>query len=267
MTMLTRCPHCDTVFRVTPQQLQQKHGKVRCGLCTGVFDGFGSLAAEPEAARPPSGPERRAPSQAAAEEQRASSPPLPAGTPAAAAAPSSPPVDPFELQHPLDRPRRRPIRAWAAASVPLVLLLLGQAAYAYRAELAAHYPGLKPALLAACEAAGCSVPLLHRPRLISIEASDLQIPDPMRPSVIQLTATLRSHAPHDVAYPALDLVLTDAQEHTLARRIFSPREYLGKMHDPAAGIAPRAEITVRLDLDTGDLDPSGFRLDLLAASS
>ena len=88
-----------------------------------------------------------------------------------------------------------------------------------------------------------------------------------RPGVIQLTATLRSHAQYDVAYPALDLVLTNAQEHTLARRIFAPREYLTKARDPALGIPPNAEVTLQLDLDTGDLGASGFRLDLLPAPS
>jgi len=83
--------------------------------------------------------------------------------------------------------------------------------------------------------------------------------------VIQLTATLRSHAAFDVAYPALDLVLTNAQEHTLARRIFAPAEYLDKGKDPRTGIPPNAEVTLQLDLDTGDLGAAGFRLDLLPA--
>jgi hypothetical protein len=33
----------------------------------------------------------------------------------------------------------------------------------------------------------------------------------------------------------------------------------------AAGIAASAEVTIRLVLDTGDLNPAGFRLDLLPA--
>ena len=149
----------------------------------------------------------------------------------------------------------------------LALVLVAQAAYVYRVELAANYPGLKPALTRACDALHCTVPLPQQPRLISIEASDLQVPDATRPGVIQLTATLRSHAQYDVAYPALDLVLTNAQEHTLARRIFAPREYLNPSRDPALGIPPNAEVTLQLDLDTGDLGASGFRLDLLRAAS
>jgi predicted Zn finger-like uncharacterized protein len=51
--MYTRCTHCDTVFRVTPQQLQASSGKVRCGRCHEVFDAFASLSAQPPAAAVP----------------------------------------------------------------------------------------------------------------------------------------------------------------------------------------------------------------------
>ena len=61
------------------------------------------------------------------------------------------------------------------------------------------------------------------------------------------------------------MVLTNTKEHTVARRIFLPAEYLGAGKDPRAGIPPNGEITVRLDLDTGDLGAAGFRLDLLPA--
>jgi predicted Zn finger-like uncharacterized protein len=51
--MYTRCTHCDTVFRVTPQQLQVSSGKVRCGRCHEVFDAFSSLSAQLPAAAAP----------------------------------------------------------------------------------------------------------------------------------------------------------------------------------------------------------------------
>jgi hypothetical protein len=102
---------------------------------------------------------------------------------------------------------------------------------------------------------------------LRIEASDVHMIDPSRPSLIQVTATLRSYAKHDLAYPALDIVLTNASEHALARRVFLPDEYIGAGRNPKAGIAPNAEVTVALDLETGDLNAAGFRLDLLAAPS
>jgi hypothetical protein len=100
---------------------------------------------------------------------------------------------------------------------------------------------------------------------VKIEASDVHMIDTSRPGLIQLTATLRSYASYDLAYPALDLVLTNANEHALARRIFVPDEYLDQTRDPKNGISPNAEITVALDLDTSDLNAAGFRLDLLPA--
>jgi len=156
-------------------------------------------------------------------------------------------------------------RLWAVGAALLVFALAGQAAYFYRAELAVQYPGLKPYLVKLCDALQCKVLPPQRPRQIAIEASDLQATDPARPGLIQLTATLRNHAGHDLGYPALDLALTNTKEHTLARRVFLPKDYLERGKDVASGMPANAEITIRLDLDTGDLSPAGFRLDLLPA--
>jgi predicted Zn finger-like uncharacterized protein len=161
--------------------------------------------------------------------------------------------------------RRGGSRVWTAGSMLLALALAGQATYFYRGELAANYRSLKPVMAQMCEWLACDVPLPQRPRLINIEASDLQSADRTRPGVIQLTATLRNHADYDLAYPALDLVLTNTREHTLARRIFLPHEYLDKSRDLNAGFPAKGELTIRLDLDTGELGAAGFRLDLLPA--
>jgi hypothetical protein len=162
---------------------------------------------------------------------------------------------------------RRPTSAqlWSAGAFGLATLLALQLVFAYRSELAARYPPIKSVFTALCDRAGCSVTLPQRPDLVRIEASDVHMIDANRPQLIQLTATLRNHASYDLAYPALDLVLTNANEHALARRIFTPDEYLDQSRDPQAGIPANAEITVALDLDTGNLNASGFRLDLLAA--
>ena len=44
--MKTRCPDCQTIFRVTPEQLKARAGKVRCGHCQGVFNALDSLLDE-----------------------------------------------------------------------------------------------------------------------------------------------------------------------------------------------------------------------------
>jgi predicted Zn finger-like uncharacterized protein len=54
MALVTRCPDCFTVFRVTPLHLQAHGGKVRCGQCNHIFDGFAALLSmeEPETIKP-----------------------------------------------------------------------------------------------------------------------------------------------------------------------------------------------------------------------
>ena len=305
MSMITRCPSCNTIFRVTPQQLQAQQGKVRCGRCMLVFDGFKGLATLPDQA----GAELQPPLAAAAPSQPAA-PAAPvvapeavvpgAPEPDASQAAGLPPAPEFRFEpealpdtmaeaqpaataeqplageaegmaaeewlKPLPKPRRG-AWAWAVGSVLLLFALAGQAGYFYRSELASRYPGLKPMLAQLCAGIGCSVPLPQRPKLIFVEASDLQVVDPARPNVIQFTATLRNHASYDLAYPALDLALTNTQEHTLARRIFMPAEYLARGRNVKTGIPGNAEIEIRLDIDIGNLGATGFRLDLLPATA
>lgn len=44
--MRTRCPGCETVFRITPEQLRARQGKVRCGQCQTVFNALETLIEE-----------------------------------------------------------------------------------------------------------------------------------------------------------------------------------------------------------------------------
>ncbi len=45
--MLTRCPACDTRFRVTAEQIKARLGRVRCGACQHAFNALDSLIEEP----------------------------------------------------------------------------------------------------------------------------------------------------------------------------------------------------------------------------
>lgn len=296
MSLLTRCPSCRTLFRVTPSQLQARSGTVRCGRCMNVFDAYQALAPEqgntlaaptpappPVAAAPVSAPAASAPAspQAPVQPRAADIPPTqgptpalaPAATPSATAPPAVQPQpapassDAPAAATPAARSLRKPTVAqmWSGGAVALAVLFAIQLAFGYRSELSARYTSWRSAFTSICDRLGCSVTLPQRPDLVRIEASDVHMIDSSRPQLIQLTATLRSYASYDLAYPALDLVLTNANEHALARRIFTPDEYLDQTRDPQSGISANAEITVALDLDTGNLNAAGFRLDLLAA--
>jgi predicted Zn finger-like uncharacterized protein len=41
--LFTRCPDCDTTFRVTDEALKKANGQVRCGRCASVFNAYAEL--------------------------------------------------------------------------------------------------------------------------------------------------------------------------------------------------------------------------------
>ncbi len=287
MSMVTQCPSCSTTYRVTPQQLQAQHGRVRCGRCATVFDGFNTLATIPDESVLEAGPLPAASARGEPTMGEVLTQPQIGSGPATATTAETPPTStPHEpvasaperkiaiaelppmfiaesfIAEPL--PRRRS-GGWAFGILLLLAALAAQAAYFYRSDIAASAPEARPYLARMCEYLRCTVALLQRPRLISIEASDMQATNPANPGLIVLTATLRNQATIELGYPALDVVLTNTKEHTVARRIFLPSEYVDSGKGARAGIPPNAEVTVRLDLDSGDLGAAGFRLDLLAA--
>jgi predicted Zn finger-like uncharacterized protein len=145
---------------------------------------------------------------------------------------------------------------WLLSLLLLAAALLLQLGYAYRTELAKHYPDLRPDMEAACERLGCSVELPREADRISIESSDLN-PESDK-NRLQLAATLKNRAPYAQSYPHLELTLTDVRDQPLVRRVFTPAEYLPK--DAPASFAPEAEAPVRLMLEVADTNASGYRL-------
>ena len=55
MALATRCPNCQSMFRVVSDQLKLRGGLVRCGSCRHVFDAISSLSYIDETAAGSSG--------------------------------------------------------------------------------------------------------------------------------------------------------------------------------------------------------------------
>jgi predicted Zn finger-like uncharacterized protein len=268
--MLTRCPHCQTTFRVTPDQLKVRQGRVRCGRCQTVFDGIEAL--EDEGSRPAALEFHSSIFQAQAPAELlilGGMPPATKDVPPAPHPAREEAVDLVEgaesalseetelepLLHE-DAPRRR---AWPwILGILLALLVLGfQAIMQLRVELAVLYPSARPALLAVCEVLGCEVSLPRNIDLIGIETSDLH-PDPAANGRLQLVASLRNRAPFAQPWPQLEVTLTDVADQPLVRRVFAPTEYL-----PADGVpafAAKSEQPVNLLLEAPGVVAIGYRL-------
>jgi len=153
-------------------------------------------------------------------------------------------------------PRRR---VYAIAAAALVVGLALQTVLEFHDALAAHVPSTRPILESACGVLGCSIEPLRDVTALSIDASDLQA-DPAHRGLLLLSATLRNRTAHAVAFPYLELTLTDASDQVVARRAFAPAEYAGGTADPHQGISPNGERIVRIFLDASATQQAGYRL-------
>jgi predicted Zn finger-like uncharacterized protein len=267
----TRCPGCRTVFRVTSAQLALRDGQVRCGHCRTVFDGMANLIRlSPDSTLPPSD-DANGPLTVTLRSAHALEPAMavPATTSeravaAAAAKPAAAPeahVD-YDQRFAWDRPKRRApaaTLAYLAGIVVLVALFAAQLAWHYRDLLAAHFPSMRPLLERTCALAGCTIKPLRDIAWLAIDASDLQA-DPAHRGLLILTATVRNRAPYAVAFPHLELTLTDAQDGVVVRRALAPAEYSSSTQDVAKGIAGNGEVAVKLFVDASATVQSGYRV-------
>jgi predicted Zn finger-like uncharacterized protein len=289
--MKTCCPSCQTTFRVTPEQLKARAGKVRCGKCQVVFNALDSLLDETghtEKALP----ENTSPAMTAPA-------PLPTTTapgeidillePASAAQTTAEPLSEAAAQElakasglivPRETTEIPGYSKWAEgvmsspalplpgkparwpfllAALLLILPLCGQFAFHFRSEIAVTAPYLRPALEALSEALGTDIPLPHHAELVSIETSDLQA-DPARANMLVLQATLRNRAAYGQAFPLLELSLTDTQDNAIARRVFQPNEYLPPQNPNGQTFPARADVAVRLWIEVKEVTAAGYRL-------
>lgn len=81
--LFTRCPDCDTTFRVTDEALKKANGQVRCGRCASVFNAYSELR-DPQTGAEVKLERRETPQPAAS--ARPSPPPAP---PAATSSPAA----------------------------------------------------------------------------------------------------------------------------------------------------------------------------------
>ncbi len=259
MTEITQCPQCGTRFKVTGAQLDAHDGLVRCGRCHDVFDARKHLHDDEPS------PQLSLPIEPGSTAHEAGLPPPP-NIPELKVAPTTLAQQVQFVEELTDEVPQAPAHktSWTGLLIALLLtlMLLAQAAYHFRVEIAARLPGLKPLLEQYCTVLDCTVALPQKADLIVIETSELESA-PDHANVITLHALVHNRAPYAQAYPSLELTLTDLQDQALARRVFHPADYLKAGADAKLGIPANRDLDIRLRLDTTDLKPSGYRLFLV----
>ena len=249
MSIITQCPQCGTQFRASPQQLRASEGWVRCGQCEQVFDA--SAHAVSQRAVPPPDPDALAPLRAESpashdEPFKSETPEHPSHTLFSEPAAEPAPVPPSGWRRHL----------WSIAAVMLALLLGAQWIAHERNLVAARAPALKPVLSALCEAAGCALTPPQTPEFLQIESSAY---DPLGEGIYRLSLTLRNTANWPIAFPAIELTVTDASERPLVRRILPPIDLGARVDQMDARSAHELKVYL---ISTLPIEPglSGYRL-------
>ena len=264
--MYTRCPQCQTVFRITAAQLKARDGMVRCGRCQHVFGADQHLMPKPAKSTvksaSPATRKRNTNKKAAAEPNKAAAPagiialPFPAETPEHDVAP--PPLV-----------QRRPVRTravyWVLGCILLILLLAGQALIFYGYDFARQAPSLQPMIETLCVPLPCrKLPPIDMRHMDLVETQ--VAPHPRYDKALRIKATLVNRADTVQPYPLLEVSLIDSQGQLVARRAYRPREYLSKPEAIQQGLPPQVAVSVQLDITSPGAQASGYEVLLLPAS-
>jgi predicted Zn finger-like uncharacterized protein len=170
------------------------------------------------------------------------------------------PVTPTFLREADAQKRRRRKALFGVGAFLLAALLLAQLAVAFRAELLARFPQARPALEGLCRAFRCTVDWPARGDLLAVVGSELQaLPGT---GAYELTAVVRNRGSITLALPAIELTLSDTLNRTVARKVFSPADYLAGEAAPQArmraGLEPGADLTVRIAFEAPGVNAAGF---------
>jgi len=147
--------------------------------------------------------------------------------------------------------------AMAIGSLVLLLLLFLQVMTTFRNPLAAQFPQWKPTLVALCKLSGCQVDLPAQIEALAIEQGELQT---LKEQTFSYVSLLRNQSRSVQAWPSIELILNDANDKPLLRRVIAPRDYLPATIDVSKGFAPRSEQTIKLYFALDQLTASGYHI-------
>jgi predicted Zn finger-like uncharacterized protein len=149
---------------------------------------------------------------------------------------------------------------FSGGALLLALLAVAQLMVIFRSDVMVQWPAARPALLQLCQAFGCKLDWPTQPDQLAVIGSELQ--SIAGTDVLELTAVIRNRAAFTQALPALEVTLSDTQNRPVARKVFSPADYLAAAGEPSSrideGFAAGADITIRLFFETRGLQAAGF---------
>ena len=251
--MYTICPSCLRYFRLRAEHLSAASGKVRCGYCQVVFNALEHLydakdtPAQRRAARKVR-PEIAAVASIAPQQSRA------------AGDVGDWTEEPFLLDvlggteapahtHPL----------WRVAAAGLSILLGLQVAWNYRADLQRLSPTVQSVVQQLCVADRCQPQRQGSLAGLMVHDRDIRL-HPDYEETLLVNATIVNRSGQAMAYPDLQLRLSDAAATAVAFREFTPMEYLHSDRHISAGLHPEDQFHILLELTGPIADAEAFEV-------
>lgn len=273
MTQITRCPVCQTMFKVVADQLNAAQGWVRCGCCGEVFDaalhGASPIATDIDA------PNERAqdgeknvpeiPMQALSVDV---SLPISSGPKIGQAediqihdsadiveiVPEVPEVSFVRDARHKAFWKKSLVRSFLGLlSLALLTVLLLQWVLQQKDNLAAMDSRLVPFLQTLCTSLDCEIRPPRRIESVVIDSSNFS---KISPDVYHLSFVLKNTSAIKLEIPSVEITLTDAQEQALVRRVVTPAQFGVTAVSLAAHTELTGMVTLKASADEAELTPA-----------
>ena len=253
--MQTRCPECNTLFKLNESDLTIADGQVQCGHCFYTFE------AKPE-------------QEAFKLEEEIDTTDIDLNTftngidapPEEEPIPSDDKVKPdlFE-QNPMvddlvppefrNQPRKTAGTLqkviWTVAIISLTLTAFVQTIYFKRTELASKAE-LRPYMLSFCELAQCEIAELKDINRLELSSKNVYS-HPNVDKALMITAVIVNQAAFAQQFPTLQISFTNLVGDIVMARQFKPGEYLNTSEDKLSDMQPGLPIQITLEvLDPGN---------------
>ncbi|MEX0899685.1 MAG: DUF3426 domain-containing protein [Gammaproteobacteria bacterium] len=263
--MYTRCTECETLFRVTREQLNAARGQVRCGRCGNVFDALSSLHEEiafPEESRPdfvgaaPLRPDEEI------DDANVNAAPLPDEDDEDAVIEStwSEAPKPFLLVD--TTPRRR--WPWLLLAFIAVLALAAQLVHLNRAALVEDSE-FGAYITKTYDALGIPLGIAARYDLDAFALLHHELTThPRRDGALHLSGVLSNDATFAQPWPVLELRLEDRFGDVVAARRLRPSEYLRNPPSLNERMPAHARRAIEVELVDPGHDAVGFSINFCA---
>ncbi|MGQ0659213.1 MAG: DUF3426 domain-containing protein [Chromatiales bacterium] len=146
-----------------------------------------------------------------------------------------------------EAPHRRTSALWGIGAALLFVCLLGQVIWFERDTLLGRFPQLPDLWQQLCEGRACAPQPQRDLDALQILARDVR-DHPRYQSALLVNATLFNEASFAQPFPVLELTLFDQAGRTLGVRRFQPGEYLDTSVPVDAGMKPRQQVYIALEI-------------------